>query len=84
MKDLIDGDVASAICSLLTGKAVCDLLIATPLNGNEKEELGDIKSKYALEQFLTEKGIDPDDFYKKLWEQRNSETLQSRLDFLKK
>ncbi len=84
LKSLIDGDVASGICSLLTGKAICDLLIATPLNETEKEDLENIKSKIALEEFLVKKGISPDVFYKKLLEQRNSETLQNQLDFLKK
>lgn len=81
---LIDGNVVAGICSMLTGKAVCDLLIPTPLNQNEEKELEDIKSKLAFEQFLIEKGISPNDFYMKLWEQRNSETFQSQLDFLKK
>ena len=83
-KDLIDGDIASSICSLLGGGPVCELLSVKPLNGHEKQELTDAKSKYDLEQFLIKKGIDPDEFYKKLLQQKNSETIQSRLNFLKR
>jgi len=82
-KNLIDGDAVSAICSLLEGGAVCELLSVTKLNEGEEEAMGKIRDKYEFDKFLVEKGINPDDFYRELWLKKNSETIQDRFDFLK-
>ena len=82
-KNLIDGDAVSAICSLLGGGAVCDLLSVTKLNEGNEEAMRKIRDKYEFDKFLVEKGIIPDEFYRELWLKKNSETIQDRFDFLK-
>lgn len=83
-KDLIDGDIASSICSLIGGNpVVCGVLSVDKLNANEDEELKKIKSKYEFDNFLKSKGINPEDFYNKLFEERWNSKVQDRLDFLK-
>ena len=82
-KALIDGDIASALCSLLGGGTVCELLSVTPLNEGEEDAIKEIKTKFEFEYFLKNKGINLDDFYLKLWLNKNNETIVNRLDFLK-
>ena len=83
-KALIDGDVVSSICSLLGGGPVCELLSVKQLNEDEEAEIKGIKTKFEFEYFLKNKGIKPEDFYLKLWLNKNNETIVDRLAFLKK
>ena len=83
-KDMIDGDIASAICGLLGGGAVCELLSVKPLNQDEETEIKKIRTKFEFEYFLKNKGIKPEDFYLNLWLNKNNEPIIDRLAFLKK
>lgn len=82
-KSLLDGDGVSAICSLLGAGEVCSLLSVEKLNEGEDEAMYKIKSKYEFDKLLRSKGINPDDFYRELWNKKNSETIQDRFNFLK-